>query len=177
MWAKHKNQLGFTIVELLIVIVVIAILAAISIVAYSGIQERSRDSKVKSDMSSLIKAVIAARQNTSKTMYQVTSYSYTANPCVSKAHGTDLAALPKTDNCWVWYLTTLDKISQDSYMDVSGIVDPWGRPYFIDANEGEDSANCNKDALGVYTLPTTGNGRISKWNHTIPLSGYSGCSI
>lgn len=33
---------GFTIVELLIVIVVIAILAAITIVAYNGIQQRSR---------------------------------------------------------------------------------------------------------------------------------------
>ena len=32
---------GFTIVELLIVIVVIAILAAISVVAYNGVQERS----------------------------------------------------------------------------------------------------------------------------------------
>lgn len=41
MWAKQK---GFTIVELLIVIVVIAVLAAISIVAYGSIQTRARDS-------------------------------------------------------------------------------------------------------------------------------------
>ena len=40
----HTNQKGFTIVELLIVIVVIAILAAISIVAYTGIQQRARES-------------------------------------------------------------------------------------------------------------------------------------
>lgn len=39
-----KTTTGFTIVELLIVIVVIAILAAISIVAYSGIQQRARTS-------------------------------------------------------------------------------------------------------------------------------------
>ena len=38
-----KSRSGFTIVELLIVIVVIAILAAISIVAFNGIQERSRN--------------------------------------------------------------------------------------------------------------------------------------
>lgn len=39
-----SDQKGFTIVELLIIIVVIAILAAISIVAYTGIQDRARNS-------------------------------------------------------------------------------------------------------------------------------------
>jgi len=38
-----KTTTGFTIVELLIVIVVIAILASISIVAYNGIQQRSNN--------------------------------------------------------------------------------------------------------------------------------------
>ena len=41
---------GFTIVELLIVIVVIAILAAIVIVAYTGIQQRARVAVLQSDL-------------------------------------------------------------------------------------------------------------------------------
>ncbi|QQG50996.1 MAG: type II secretion system protein [Candidatus Saccharibacteria bacterium] len=48
---------GFTIVELLIVIVVIAILAAITIVAYNGIQGRARDSQRVQDMNTIIKAL------------------------------------------------------------------------------------------------------------------------
>lgn len=40
---KNKQNSGFTIVELLIVIVVIGILAAITIVAYNGVQQRARD--------------------------------------------------------------------------------------------------------------------------------------
>lgn len=47
-----KGTSGFTIVELLIVIVVIAILAMISIVAYNGIQARAYKTTIQSDISS-----------------------------------------------------------------------------------------------------------------------------
>ena len=50
-----KAQAAFTIVELLIVIVVIAILAAISIVAYNGIQNRGYASAIQSDLAGFAK--------------------------------------------------------------------------------------------------------------------------
>lgn len=46
-----QNKKGFTIVELLIVIVVIAILAAIVIVSYNGISKQARQSSLLSDVS------------------------------------------------------------------------------------------------------------------------------
>ena len=45
----QRNR-GFTIVELLIVIVVVAILAAISVVAYSGVQQRAQQVKMQTDI-------------------------------------------------------------------------------------------------------------------------------
>lgn len=53
------NRKGFTIVELLIVIVVIGILAAITIVAYNGIQERAHQTKTVSALSEYAKAFAA----------------------------------------------------------------------------------------------------------------------
>lgn len=48
---------GFTIVELLIIIVVIAILAAITVVAYNGVQQRGRDSERTADVQAIVKAL------------------------------------------------------------------------------------------------------------------------
>ena len=49
MWALRKNS-GFTIVELLIVIVVIGILAAIVTVAYTGISKSAQVSSITSEL-------------------------------------------------------------------------------------------------------------------------------
>lgn len=51
------NKRGFTIVELLIVIVVIAILAAISIVAYTGIQARANNSSAATAAENVAKKI------------------------------------------------------------------------------------------------------------------------
>ncbi|PPG44387.1 type II secretion system protein [Rathayibacter sp. AY2B5] len=47
---RNQPRSGFTIVELLIVIVVIAILAAITIVGYNGITKQAVEASMKSDL-------------------------------------------------------------------------------------------------------------------------------
>ena len=50
---KKYSQKGFTIVELLIVIVVIGILAALVLNTFAGVQKRARDSERLTDIKSL----------------------------------------------------------------------------------------------------------------------------
>lgn len=54
-----RNHTGFTIVELLIVVGVIAILAAITIVAYNGITNRTKQSAAQSLVSQVNKKILA----------------------------------------------------------------------------------------------------------------------
>lgn len=63
---------GFTIVELLIVITVIAILAAITIVAYNGVQERAQNVRRLSDIKS-VQRVIEVYQTEHGTYPQTTT--------------------------------------------------------------------------------------------------------
>jgi len=84
---KTKSQ-GFTIVELLIVVVVIAILAAITIVSYNGITNRANASSAKSTASSMQKKI---------ELYQADKGRYPIS----------LAEMStSTDSGEAWYITT-----------------------------------------------------------------------
>lgn len=168
---------GFTIVELLVVIVVIGILASITVVSYSGVTVRSQKAKVIADISQIKQAITMAREAESKVLGQITGNFASASSCVSKADGTDLATLSRSDSCWVNYKNALSKISTASGVNITNIVDPWGRPYFIDENEGEGGSSCNKDTIAMFRQPFLSGWVANPWTSgsDMPRGGYSGC--
>jgi prepilin-type N-terminal cleavage/methylation domain-containing protein len=172
-----QTQRGFTIVELLIVIVVIGILAAIMIVSFNGVQSRATQSKIDTDMANLEKAIDMARAKDSVAMRYVTLSAATGSGCWGKVNDTDLATLNKTtDGCWTNYTAALDRISTASGVNVRNLVDPWGRPYYIDENEGEGvvpETACAEDAIGVYARPFTTGQTMTK--HTLIRNIQSAC--
>ena len=119
MWAKHK-QTGFTIVELLIVIVVIAILAAITIVAFNGIQNRANDSAVKSDLANIAKQLEATKAVSANTTYPTTT---------ELTNGTKLSASKgayDTSRNNFYYCRTVDNLNY-----AVGVVSKSGSQYFL----------------------------------------------
>jgi len=64
MVSLKQRQSGFTIVELLIVIVIIGILATLVIVTFSGVQQRARDSERKTDINAVAGQLEAAYAKT-----------------------------------------------------------------------------------------------------------------
>jgi prepilin-type N-terminal cleavage/methylation domain-containing protein len=101
-----KKSRGFTIVELLIVIVVIGILATLVIVTFSGIQQKGRDSQRKTDINAVASHVSAyyADKGYYPTMADLNSTTWRA----ANAKGLDPEALkdPKASGANIAAATT-----------------------------------------------------------------------
>lgn len=96
-----KDERGFTIVELLIVIVVIAILAAIVIVAYNGIQNRAKTQSAQAaaaNMQKKIEAYNAATGSYPLGAASAAALNTTLNGQTESALGTLAVGTPSSTN-------------------------------------------------------------------------------
>lgn len=150
---NSKLRRGFTIVELLIVIVVIGILAAITIVAFNGITNRANVASLQSDLENANTSLESYRVGTS------TSDLYPAN--------VGIAALKASPGNTFTYL-------------VSNTTSPAG--YCLIANNNDTryyTTNLNTkpvlgSSCGTYNYATNGSGETGTtgWSSTAPGASF-----
>lgn len=153
---NRSGSRGFTIVELLIVIVVIAILATITIVAYNGVQERARTTAVSSALNQAAKKLKlyeidngtypVALTDVAIADSSNTSYQYTANNTVN----------PKTFCITATYGSTSGKVTESTAPTSGGCNGHTWEGGVVMTN-----LVTNGDFSGGTTGWTTGNGTMS----------------
>jgi len=126
----QSNKRGFTIVELLIVIVVIGILAAITIVAYNGVQQRARDSRRKQDVEVIAKSL---------ELYYIDNGKY---PTSSGSTAINASWSTTADSSWANLATQLKPYANNlpadpvSTPNVSFLTGGYNYSYYSDPNGG-----------------------------------------
>ena len=127
---KKMNKKGFTIVELVIVISVIAILSAVMIPTFVGIVNKSKKSAAAQEADTALTAVLTeedAQLDTTKTYYFISGdywFKYENGKLVevNALTGTDLEVLA-TDRVYTTDKSVLAKLTDTTDADKSDIVE------------------------------------------------------
>lgn len=158
---KNKSK-GFTIVELLIVIVVIGILATLVIVTFTGIQQKARNSQRQTDINAVDSHIEAYYAETGA----YPDETMLADPAWVKANlkGLDPAALvdPKTPAADVTSSATGIKATSDAthygYAATAG-----GAACTVSGTSPDQTSNCDSFTL---TATLEGGGTYTKSSNT-----------
>jgi prepilin-type N-terminal cleavage/methylation domain-containing protein len=143
---KKRNK-GFTIVELLIVIVVIGILALLVITTYSGIQAKARNSKRQTDIQSL--------QTQLEAFFSQNGY---------------YPNLTQNMNNAGWLSTNMKSLDQNALIDPSNptqsktlLAAPAAKSYSYAVTESDGTTSCESDntTCAKYTLTATYEGSVN----------------
>lgn len=140
---KQRNK-GFTIVELLIVIVVIGILALLVVTTYGGIQQKARNSARQSD--------IQAIQTQVEAYFNQNGY-YPSRGDLNSAS---------------WLNTNLKSLDTEALKDPQGTAAtlasaPAAKTYSYAVFQSDGSTSCESDdtTCAVYTLTATYEGSVN----------------
>ncbi len=155
-----KNKQGFTIVELLIVVVVIAILAAITIVAYNGITQRTKASSLQTTVSQLAKRLESLKVSSSTEQYPVSlataAITQPSNVTYSASPSAKAFCVVAVDGNLSYYATqTQLQPVEGSCTTVDGLVGWWQ----FNGNASDTSGSGSNATINGQSLTIGENGQ------------------
>lgn len=137
-----KEKRGFTLVELLVVIGIIALLATLSAVATSYARRYANRTKAEADLATLAKAIEQMVLDTGQWPNHETPYEVCNNCSNNEIEDLSIAeaGIMETDGLYTNW--------KGPYMQFLSI-DPWGNGYFYDSDY-EVQTGVEKAVLGSY---------------------------